>query len=405
MRARTEFLLAVGAFAGVILLGYAAGREGRGNLTTDMRTGSTVTGPSGTRALAEVLERSGTRVTRWHQRLTPLLGDSTTTGATVALIQPPRGLGTADVGTVLGLTDAHANLLLAGFTVGNAIACLGWGYDFSVLDSVGVRAPDGTVRGRVNVTFSRDTVPRRRPVTQLDAPACPTVPVSRVDTVLATARGAPVMLRLHRADSPRVILLVSDVSLISNSGLRVRGAPEAAIRAIMEAGPHVIFDEYPNDPPKGSMAAVALAWSTASPIGWALWQLALVGVLAFVAGGVRFGPVRRAIPRERRSPLEHVRALATALASAAGHDVAIASIVRGLQRRLAAGGSDAARRQARVGRADWAEWVARLAGRLPDPKARAQAEGLLAWRTKGQPASAVRAMANAVEDLWDTLHR
>ncbi len=55
-----------------------------------------------------------------------------------------------------------------------------------------------------------------------------------------------------------------------------------------------------------------------------------VGVIALLFGAVRFGPPRPAIPRKRRSPLEHVRALATALAAAHGHDVAVATIIRGL---------------------------------------------------------------------------
>ena len=102
--------------------------------------------------------------------------------------------------------------------------------------------------------------------------------------------------------------------------------------------------------PRARWRVPALDWSTRSPWGWVVWQLAAVGVIALLASGVRFGPVRRAIERRRRSPLEHVRALATALAAARGHDVAVRLMVQGLRRRLSRGGRPARARPGRLAR-------------------------------------------------------
>ena len=112
----------------------------------------------------------------------------------------------------------------------------------------------------------------------------------------------------------------------------------------------VLFEEYHHGfGAAGSLAGAVLAWSKSSPWGWLVWQGAIVGLVALLFGAVRFGLARPAIARTRRSPLEHVRALATALAAARGHDVAIAAIVRGLRRRLLP--------PALRSRGDWRLWL------------------------------------------------
>ena len=130
-------------------------------------------------------------------------------------------------------------------------------------------------------------------------------------------------------------------------------------------------------------------------MGWAVWQLALVGVLAVLAGALRFGPPVPLDEHRRRSPLEHVRALATALAAARGHDVAIALLVQGLRRRLARTGT--------THRVPPREWIESLAPHLRTPRAQAAAASLAALTLPQQPAESVLLAANAVEDLWEEL--
>jgi hypothetical protein len=158
----------------------------------------------------------------------------------------------------------------------------------------------------------------------------------------------------------------------------------------------VVVDEYHHGyHAAGSLAGAALDWTTRSPWGWVVWQLAAVGVIALLASGVRFGPVRHAIERRRRSPLEHVRALATALAAARGHDVAVRLMVQGLRRRLSRGG--------RPARADLDVWLEGLRPSVRTPRGR-EALDALAGLTRGpQDAESVLVAANAVETLWEEL--
>src|SRR6185436_13746413 len=129
------------------------------------------------------------------------------------------------------------------------------------------------------------------------------------------------------------------------------------------------------------------------PWGWLVWQAAIVGVVALLFGAVRFGRARAVIGRSRRSPLEHVRALATALAAAKGHDVAIAAIVRGLRRRLLP--------PALRTRGDWRQWLAQLGRSTRSEQGRAALVTLETLTRPGQPSIAVLRAANAVEDLWE----
>src|SRR2546425_6840593 len=68
----------------------------------------------------------------------------------------------------------------------------------------------------------------------------------------------------------------------------------------------------------GSLTAATLAWLAGAPAGWAMLQLAAVLLVALAVAAVRFGPARRVIDVRRRSPLEHLEALAAGLEGAAG---------------------------------------------------------------------------------------
>jgi hypothetical protein len=122
-----------------------------------------------------------------------------------------------------------------------------------------------------------------------------------------------------------------------------------------------------------------------------------VGLIALAVGAVRFGQPLRLARQRRRSTLEHGRALATALAAARGHDVAIGLMVRGLRRRL--GGRQGLRGE------DSRDWVKRLPRAGGSARARDAQAALLSLTEPGQPSSGVLRAANAVEDLWEALHR
>jgi hypothetical protein len=145
----------------------------------------------------------------------------------------------------------------------------------------------------------------------------------------------------------------------------------------------------------GSLAGAALEWSTRSPWGWIVWQLAAVGVVALIASGVRFGPVRSAVGRRRRSPLEHVHALATALAAARGHDVAVRLMIQGLRRRLS--------RTGRPVSSNLDTWLEGLGPSVRSSRGREALDSLIALTRRPPDADSVLVAANAVETLWEEL--
>jgi hypothetical protein len=109
----------------------------------------------------------------------------------------------------------------------------------------------------------------------------------------------------------------------------------------------------------------------------------------------RFGPARPIIQRRRRSPLEHVRALATALAAARGHDVAIGRIVEGLRRRLVPSSQRSP--------TPWRDWLESLGKNLQSDRARNAVRTLKTLTQPGQTPEGVLRAANAVEDVWEEL--
>ena len=136
-------------------------------------------------------------------------------------------------------------------------------------------------------------------------------------------------------------------------------------------------------------------WLANSPAGWALLQLMGVGLVAVAMAAVRFGPAQAVIDRRRRSPLEHVEALAASLEGAGGVDTTVALIVAGLRRRLGRAG---------VLRPDEQQaWLSTLELALPTVRARDAVRRLQQAET--QPGGPERALAaaQAMEDVWEEL--
>jgi hypothetical protein len=239
------------------------------------------------------------------------------------------------------------------------------------------------------VTDSSDTYDGRRITCTVPAP-------SRVDTLLRTLNDRPVALRLAYPEG-RTVTLVADDRLFRNQTLRRTAAGPLMLGLVTPRYRRLVVDEFDQGFPtsSGSLVGATLEWSVRSPWGWIVWQLVGVGVIALVASGIRFGPARTAIVRRRRSPLEHVRALATALAAARGHETAVRLMVQGLRRRLSRAGQ--------AGPADVDRWLAGLATSLRTERGR-QALAMLTAVHRRPPSNAgVLEAANAVETLWDEL--
>ncbi len=396
MRTRTEVVLALAAFAALLAtVGLATG-HGPTPLAPDPRPSTFLAGPEGTEALFDALHRLGIGVRRFRDRPTRLVLPDTGAGMLVILDPDPgHPLSAPDIATLFRLA-AHTDLLLAGAGANPLMRCFGYEAKENRFDSVGIAGldpPAPRTDGVLAATHQVVVVDTSR-VADF-APVRCKVPAIASSATLLTSRRGPVALRLTRRDNGHVVYLFADAGIFRNATLRGTSAGPFAL-GLFAGEPAVIFDEYHHGFSRaGSLPDAALAWSRASPWGWAIWQLAAVGALALLFGAIRFGPAVPAISRRRRSSLEHVHALAAALSAAHGHDQAIAALVRGLRRRLSPPSLGM--------RTDWRVWLRQLVARDRSPERREALDTLDALSAPGQPAMSVLRAAGAVEELWQNL--
>ena len=398
MRPRTELGLSAGLLLLLGLLAVAAGSRRDRSADREAGRSTYLTGPTGGSAFAEAAAGLGVKVER-YRRPTATLAPPDSVPTVVAVLGPRSALTPADARHLLELP---VDLLLAGSAAESAIRCFGYRVvPRSWRDSIRTRSPEGA-----------EQLPAPRVVSALRADSARTVVdsgsgydgrrvrcevphASRVDTLLETLRERPVVVRLSYPEG-RTVILVADDGLFRNRTLRRTLAGGFVLGLVADRYDRMIVDEYHHGyTAAGSLGAAALAWSTRSPWGWMGWQIIAVGLVALVASGIRFGPVRSAIERRRRSPMEHVRALATTLAASRGHDVAVRLMVQGLRRRLSRGGRPTA--------ADLDAWVESLAPSVRSARGQ-EALDTLTGILRSQPdAASVLAAGNAVETLWEEL--
>ena len=405
---RPQMELAAG-FAVLALLALGAAALGaRGHVETDLdqRRSTFLTGPDGAQGYAEALEHLAVHVDRFRSRPVDLPTVETRGDPTVLAI-----LGPADRPDLLDAMSfiafaAHDDLLLAGPRSNAAMRCYGFAARTRPATMPAVRpghpleSSDLQVRAFLTRTASatlRDSTAWSEDGT---IASCDVPHPLGVDTLLLTTSGRLVAIRLWLSGG-RAVTLVADDRIFSNRALRETDAGPFALRLVAGRYRRVVVDEYHQGfGPSGSLLRALVGWSLRSPWGWAGWQLLAAGLAALAAAAIRFGPIRPSPGRRRRSPLEHVRALATVLAAARGHDLAVRLMTQGLRRRLSRGAQ--ATRAAGL-RADPGPWLAELTSHLGSGRAR-EAATLLTTLTGGpQRAAGVLRAANAVEDVWEDL--
>lgn len=396
MRQRTELALGAGI---VFVLGVTAGLIGvqRAGLSdTDPRPSTYLAAPSGARGFGEALARLGVTVEPFRRPIGTL--GSARAGTLTVFLDPSVPLTAREGQMVAGL---HRDLLVAGEGATTALRCLGWNVKSLYADSIAIVPPPGAEArrfARPRAVLERRDVPEAvdSGSTEDDAPVRCTAPTATaVDTLLRTTNGRPVAVRLRLEDG-RTATLVADARLFSNRAVRQTAAGPFVLGLVVPSYRRVVVDEYHHGfDASRSLSGATLEWTFRSPWGWAILQLAGVGILALLASGVRFGPIRAGIERRRRSPLEHVRALATALAAARGHDVAVRLIVQGLRRRLSASG--------RSSPGDIGRWLDGLEPAVQSPAGRAALTTLTAVTRRPASAEDVLHAADAVETLWEEL--
>jgi len=374
----------------------------------DFRASTLLSGPDGSQALYRVLARLGRQVERRRTAFFGMAGDTVGTRRSrtglLVVLNPPMSLDQVEIDEVVDFVRHGGAVLAAGFG-GGITRCAGWRLqpERALADSVVVRSPLRLPRA-ARVLAPRPLRGRleglvKRSVSDEPDDACITLVPQSHDTLIAAVDGRPIILRLHYAGGG-TITLAADVGWFRNRVWRDSDVPYVVLPILTPARRgRVVWDEYHQGFGRESsgMAALTWEWMLHSPAGWAILQLLAVGLLWLGVTAVRFGPPRSVIERRRRSPLEHLEALAAGLESAADSDTAVQRIVGGLRRRLSRAG--------RVGSTDLKAWLETLELATTTPRGRGSVRRLrhlISQRGGAFPERALDA-AQAVEDVWEEL--
>lgn len=416
MSYRAEIGLAL-LLAVALTVAFLAGRRQRPAVAAWEPVSTYRTGPAGGRGPYDVLARLGVPVERRRTPLFDLARQTRGRPALLAVVSPEQWLVPAEREAVARYVSGGGALVAVG-DAGGLTRCFGWdtvepdSADFGgETDSAAVAMPTGLERlPRVRWVlqpFGEDSLERniKRTLEQKNrspdrlsrvANLCRFARRAGLDTLLATPHHSPVVVRL-RFEGGGSVVLVSDDEYFRNAAWRYTDAPRFLVPLLVPpTRGRLSWDEYHHGYGEQTSPGRALiGWMAGAPVGWALFQLVAALLVWLAVRAVRFGPAREVVERRRRSPLEHVEALATGLEGAGGVDTAVALMVSGLRRRLSRAG------QAPHG--DPKQWLAALELALPGVGGRRAARRLQETLNKPGGDERVLAAAQAVEDVWEEL--
>lgn len=371
----------------VLLLGFTAAsllvlpRRGRSG---DVRASTLLTTENGAGALYETMRALGLPAAR---RYTPFVEADPLRGPLVMLA----------VGTI-ALSTSERNGLVAWVRAGGTLVYAP-GYDGAIFGGLTRSLDLGAHTPVVPAGFLRVPRAEARPTGHEWARGVHSVPPAasafrslppelEYEPLIETREGDPVAIA-YAFGRGRVVAL-ADQTLVSNQTARADpGAAVILVRAaseLSEPGDTIWFDEYHHGFSGGGSPLGAL-WDYVRrrPAGRALAQLSLASMGVLLLLGIRFGSARPAAPARRRSPLEHVDALARVYHGAQARPTARRLLMAGLARRL--------REPHGAGDAD----AAALLGRLRSHPTRGEPARRLATALDAGAAPAV--IANAIDDV------
>ena len=297
---------------------------------------------AGGRLLYELSERLGWNVERSTSRNLPLDSSSI-----VAVLAPPIALREREIHELLEHARGGGALLVAAERGARVF-----------LDSLGLEAAfgsDSLLGNASNRTCTRNNDPivafvneEGRSVSYFESVQFKHAPGFVVDTLLTAVgngrtnggESQPVVLAA-RVGKGRIVLSAS-ASVFRNAVLRrcAQGMDIIAVRALSflsdgQQNKRLIFDEFHQGygAHAGSLPSILSAFATTRP-GRLMFQLAGAGVVLLLAMAPRTLPPRSAPLPDRRSPLEHVDALARAYQQVGATRTAAQRLVRGLRRRM-----------------------------------------------------------------------
>jgi hypothetical protein len=338
----------------ILLLAALAGLTADPDDRADPRASTWVRSEDGAAALYWTLQDLGVQTRR---RTSPFL-DADSLRGVVAVIAPMVALTEEEAGAAAEFVRGGGTLLYVPgpYETGGAL-----------LDTLGVRA-DWLKGLQVWSADTREARPRPHRWTE---------GVARVKGFQRVLRDTTSVLRRGRADTLLTVegqlagvvwtmgrgrvIAFSDAGPLRNGRLRESGAATVFARVAADAarGDTLWFDEYHHGFDGGGSGMVTgmarHAWRTL-PRGLLL-QLLVAGALLLWVAGRRFGAPLQPEPVRRRSPLEHVEALAGAYRQAGAKRTARRLLLAGLARRLG--------RRAPADEAAQAEMLGRMARNSP----------------------------------------
>ena len=377
----------IAAFLVVVVIGALLtpnmNPESSGRLTTFAAD------PGGARGLYEVARRLGWPVSR---SLTPLAGPLDS-NATYVILRPPIEPTSLEVSALLDAVRAGAGLLLVP------------GERSAILDSLGLEV--------VHTALGPHEIVRRAAWDSLGVRPTTGWPFAVIETTDSGPPDAVTLLPTRRLRSNFVvdtqalvmgvrlgtgrIAILADGEILANSELRDETTAVLPIRLIEWVAPRrrppLVFPEYHQGYGRHPSVtrSIRIAVFDTAP-GRAAVQLLAAGVVLLLVHGVRpIGPRPRARV-ERRSPIEHVGALAHAYAQVGATRTATRRLVHGLRRRHPIGTLRAATDE---------EYLASLSARYP--ALAPQVDLLLAATKAPQPPERFRDAGAAVAHIERTL--
>ncbi len=400
---RNELLLLPLAALGIIAAVLLSSRGTSGEALRDQRRSILLTGPGGSKGLADALEQLGVPVVARRTALFDWGRSSDSVGdgsELLTLLDVGSALTDVELGVVRDYVAAGGSLLLAGQN--EVERCFRYRVrQFASFQSDPARtlqlSSDTTVIARAVL----ERVPHDSTIVS-DAPdqvGCPVLLPTETDTLLATDEGTPVVMRLGFVGGGQVTIL-ADSRLVSNRLLKETDVGRLVVRWILEVRPsRVVVDEYHQGfGEHPSIFGAAWRWILATPGGWSILQLSAAGLVALAFVAVRFGPAIKVIERRRRSPIEHVEALAAGLERADGRTTAINLIVSGLWRRLGRSGSVGRKRKG-----SGSGWLENLDLAVHTTDAREKIKRLRELINEPSGKVGVLNVATSVEDVWEAM--
>ncbi len=403
---RGELILILAVLLGLAIAAMLGQRAAPTGELFDLRRSTFLTGPNGAKGLADILTGLGVEVERRRRAWFDLTIDTVPSDSSTLLVL-------LDVAPVKPLTGPELQMLrdfvahggwvfLAGHT--DVERCFGVEISSLLLarraDSLPVEAGAGGRR----LSFTRAVLDSVRGDAGRDADVweeggCVSLAPSNIDTLLSVTDGRAVALRLHFRSGGRAIVL-ADSRYVSNRDIKETDAGLVVVPWLIDPSLSVVVvDEYHQRfGRRGSLFAAAWRWARSSPAGWAILQLAFAGLVGLAVTAVRFGPALSVITRRRRSPIEHLDALAIGLDRAEAGETAVRLLVSGLRRRL--------RPRAVAWRRthdDVAQWLASLEMGARGAEAHDNVEQLRRILQERGSGERVLRTALAVEDVWEAL--